>query len=376
TPLTDPKNVLAQSLISGLRDANFIHSALPIFDKRTDQALCESLASEIQTADSGIRVGALTPTLQKRLEQNPVDLRHLRNLEEIDRYCRSNATFTVRRNSVGLNVKLGHCLDAMLKFGNAPKNLAFVSDFYADVVNANDIDKLNRSIVYDAAEKKFGFTDRRAIVIEMADSLYMWNQGRLAGAHSETTSSGVDSDDPNVVRQGETVSFWADQVKSTFHKDDPDWETRPVLQKGSINSEDRLADPKYREQLLLGLAAFIVNEDFHPLTVGDVQLIQSARSHVDINHRAIERWHALSQRVNGDAILSGLVRLDITEHGAFHLTFKEAQHHMVALTPGTKPSGETQDQLEETLRNQAGEPSESKTKSYFGADVPILGIPS
>ncbi|MEL7336975.1 MAG: hypothetical protein AAFN70_12315, partial [Planctomycetota bacterium] len=188
TPLTDPKNVLAQSLISGLRDANFIHSALPIFDKRTDQALCESLASEIQTADSGIRVGALTPTLQKRLEQNPVDLRHLRNLEEIDRYCRSNATFTVRRNSVGLNVKLGHCLDAMLKFGNAPKNLAFVSDFYADVVNANDIDKLNRSIVYDAAEKKFGFTDRRAIVIEMADSLYMWNQGRLAGAHSETTS--------------------------------------------------------------------------------------------------------------------------------------------------------------------------------------------
>ncbi len=373
-PIDDREDALRMSYLVALQDERFIHSATPALE--SDTSLRRTLASEIMNSEVGLRVESFSPPLRRRLEEHPAELAHLRHLETIDQYIRINANQVVRPNLLKSSVGLDKSLEAMLKMEQRPKGYDFVIDFYQRMVNLDGIEKLDRSNIYAAADREFGAGDKRALVIEMVDSLYMWNQSRLAGANSETTSSGVESDDQEVLRMGEEVSGWADRVKQHWHLDDPHWETRPVLQKGSIENGSRLSDRAYRGQLLAALADFIVHEQYAAHTVETVRSFGPAGKTNDVNKRAEEHWAAIARRANKSSALSQWIRIDITSLGTFHLQFKEHEHCLAGMLRGSWTDDESHDKVELTIRDKFDAASQSTFKDHVGTEVPIAGIAS
>lgn len=372
-PIRDRKDALRLSFLVALQDERFIHSATPALE--SDKSLRKRLASEIAKSEIGMRVDNFSPSLLKDLEYHPSELSHLRHMETIDHYVRINASQVVRANSHQSGVGLDKSLRAMLELENRPQGYDYIVDFYQRMINLEGIEKLDRSNIYAAADREFGATDARALVIEMVDSLYMWNQSRLAGANSETTSSGVDSNDADVLRMGEEVSAWADRVKQRWHRDDPSWETRPVLQKGSIDNEERLSDHSYRRRLLTALAEFIVHEQFAAHTVETVRGFGVAGNSYDVHRRVEEHWAAIAGRANRSPLLSDLIRVDITTLGTFHVQFKEHRHCLAGMLPGSTSEVESHDRVQETIRNNF-EAVHDSCKDHLGAEVPIAGIAS
>ncbi|TWU07952.1 hypothetical protein [Stieleria varia] len=353
-PFDDPKTVLQRSLADAISNEKFVNSAMPGIG--ADSVLSAGLSEHV--FEKGIRFDAIDQGVLRDLEGLPRDFEHLQRMESIDRYFQANP-WTVLPIDWSRKVALADCVREALSPDNIVKGHDDIVTVYQDLVNRSE--SFSRSNVYEEIEGQIENPDRQAVAKELADSLYMWDQARIAGATAETTSSGVESDDPEVCRAGEEISDWADRSKAKWSTEAGGlMSIRPVLQRGPLNNQNSLDDAGYRQELLRALADFIVSDGFQPMLFDTVARLGTREGDI------LEHWQAMVTRIESHPTLSGLIRLTINSDGIVVIRF--GRHRLGAKAPHLNVSPETTDQIRESMRDQEDDPER------VGANLPMAMI--
>ena len=339
-------SVLRETLANKIGDLKLENSALPNVGNIPD--IATRLSQELEL--KGIRINEFSEHLLRDLESWPDELAHLRRLETIDRYFLSNQG-TVTPNNERNMVKLWDAVAESLKEENVVQDPRFsdVVKFYERLVTEIPQKKgLGRSLVYSESRKEFEDPERMAIARELADSLYMWNEARMAGAVAETTSSGVESDSDQVRLDGEAISDWADRSKERWAGDTSNgMDIRPVIQRGPLGGSNSLTNPSYRSKLLTALAELSVQPDFHELRMGAMGPAGHQQGHIQ------EFWEDTIGKIRGFEKLDSLINLTITSTGVIRVKF--GCHQLGAMAQGISTTPETSDQIKEALdRDEQG----------------------
>ena len=332
--------VLYETVASRVSIDSFELSAMPTFSKNLE--LRKRLSAEI-SLNANLDPNALSPSLLKDLEEIPGDFDHFCRLSTIEKYFASNRTIVeVNNDSRKRDWKATILKSFDSKLEPTQAETTDIVDFYRMVVADPTI--TNRSHVYAKSESYFDDKTRSSIANELVDSLYMWNEARLAGAATETTSSGVEGDDSEIRRQGEVISDWADVSKKAMVDNSTQLALRPILQHGPHDELNPISSSQYRKDLLAGLADFFV----------DAQHAESRhRAARELSHdpdHILNYWQETLDRVRIHPALSKMINVAVSpKTGIVLVKFRE--HQLGTKAPWLPTDAETSDQIRQEFDN-------------------------
>ena len=336
------KTVLYETVASRLLSDGFELSAMPSIGKNL--VLRKKLAMEV-THNKTLDPNSLSQSVLNDMGNDAAEIEHFGRLSIIEKYFRSN-TAAVEQNQLQRKVdwKITILKSFEMELEPAEAEIRDIVEFYKSI--ASDSTVVNRSHVYDRSQKLFNDPTRSAIANELVDSLYMWNEARLAGAATETTSSGVEGDDPEVRRQGEAISDWADQSKSAMVASSNQMELRPVLQQGPHDDRNPIASSEYRKELLAGLADFFVDAEFAEFRRQAIKELNFNPDHI------LEYWQKTLDRVRVHPSLGKMIDIAISHRGIVVVKFRE--HQLGTKLPGLAADTETSDEIREEFQSNPG----------------------
>ncbi len=337
-----PESVLYETVASRLVSNGFEISAMPRMGENTE--LRKRLAEEL-IAKHTLDPNSLSQSTLSDMEAYGEEFEHFRRLSIIEKYFRSNPA-VVEPNRLDRKVDWKRTVLKSFEMGLIPtdSSLSDIVGFYKSV--ANDSTVANRSHVYEKSKQWFDDPKRSAIANELVDSLYMWNEARLAGAATETTSSGVEGDDPEIRRQGEAISDWADKSKSVVVESSKPIELRPVLQQCPHDENNPIASGQYRKQLLAGLADFFVDAEFAEFRRQAIKELRSDPDHI------LDYWQKTLDRVRVHPSLGKMLEIAISPRGIVVVKFRE--HQLGTMLPGLATDSETSDEIRDEIQSHAG----------------------
>ena len=358
------QTVLRETLGNKLSDPVFENSALPNIGRQAD--LANRISQAIQP--NGIRLETFEKSLHDELRKWPDELAHLQRLQVIDDYFQEPGLSQPNRSE--RMIPLRNAIVEALNRQSIIEGKGYddIVQFYESLVNKYP--KLGRSNVYAEAKTTFEKQPERvAIAKELADSLYMWNEARLAGARTETTSSGVETDDEALRRDGEVISIWADKSKAFLEsQSEQKMESRPVLQRCSLHNESALNNEVYRRSLLKELASYIISPAFLEERRNALAFVQFEP---DVHKRpaknlVVDYWSQTREHIRKRTNLLRFIDLAVDIDGVISIRFKQSEfgcHQLGLIAPGLAVDGDPTDQILQTMQ------SEDESRDLHGANL-------
>jgi hypothetical protein len=249
------ESVFWETVANRIASTKFELSSMPGLQQHPE--LRKKLSDAIKNQKS-IATQSISQDIYRELEEIGEDLEHLKRIEKVENYF-TIAPSMITTNNTQKQVGLIETLRQSIDKNTFPKDERAqpTIDFYRKI--AQDESIKTRTEVYAKSLEHFDDCPARDLANELIDSLYMWNEARIADSHSETTSSGVESDDPEIRETGHIISKWADALKCPSGSESS--ELRPVLHNSPADYLSPLDNAEYRAKLLTALAAFWTNPE-------------------------------------------------------------------------------------------------------------------
>jgi len=293
------------------------------------------------------------------------ELEHLEHLEKIDSYFkRYPDTVVPNKDFAFMPLKEGVRNVVDNRPAKCLPETNLILGVYSQTLNCKS--GYGRSELYAYLESSLRGMDKLHLIEpakEVVDSLYMYNEARIAGAISETSSSGYFSNDHHLMCISDELNNIVDLTKVNIDRVTNQIPMRPVLQLVDFNGT-ALSDYSYRKRLLLGLASFTATDDFHPMRQHALSV--QARFHGSL----IDYWSERFQKAENHESLKGLISLDLATTGAFSIKFStdnKNPHVFGAIVPGAVATHESSCMLTDHLIKQ----TIGDAGKQFGSMIPV-----
>lgn len=359
------------------RGEHFILSALS--DIEQDWEIRRELALHLeQAANSGP-----TDSIRKKIDalgmSNQSQL-HLDNVFALDDYFRRNLVGTVQAVEKAKEYKIPEALRAAFQPDLCPRveGLESVLRLLRELEDRN---VANRSMAYKIIHEEQKEAYDEPLAKEFVDSVYMWQQSRLAGARTEITSSQIESDDGCLRGLGEVINGWVDETKkrlepSLAHDD----AIRPMLHCSNYYSgQDSLSNPEFRDALCQALVEhFQSAQEQHDRNAVNSNLATQIGRKRD-QRQVLAYWQEAVQSVNQSPFLGKLIRVSVSEKCTLTCAFKwndEIRHEVASRAElAESAAGEAEEEICENFEQGDWNSSAIRTCNELTGGVQTTGGP-